>query len=87
MVALLKRAVKVETDSIAGDARVFVSESEDERGVIPETDPPLTDAQTALRLAEEDHIRWQGEVIVVLQRIAPQQLRCLCHAVIAGLPD
>lgn len=77
MVALLERAVKVETDSIAGDARVFVGESEDKRSVVTEADPALTDAQAALRLAEEDDVRGQRKVIVVLQWIAPQQLRCL----------
>lgn len=87
MVPLLKRAVKVEADSIAGDARVFVSKGEDERGVITETDPTLTHAQAALRLAEEDDIRWQREVGVVLQWIAPQQLWCLCHAVTTGLSE
>lgn len=87
MVALLERAVKVEADSIAGDARVFVGESEDKRSVVAEADPALTDAQAALRLAEEDDVRGQRKVIVVLQRIAPQQLRCLCHTIAAGLPD
>ncbi len=83
--ALLERAVEVEADSIASDTGVFVGESEDERGVVTKADPVLTDAQAALRLAEEDDVRGQWETIVVLQWIAPQQLRCLCHAVAAGL--
>lgn len=66
MMSLLERAIKIETDSIACDARVFVSEGEDERSVVAEADPALADAQTALRLAEEDDIRRQRKLIVVL---------------------
>lgn len=86
MVASLEGAVKVEADPISCDAGVFISECEDERGVVTQTDTALSHTQAALRLAEKHHIWGQREVRVVLEGVAPQQLGCLGHALTTGLP-
>ena len=83
----LERAVEVDTDAVARDTRVLVSEREDKGGVVAKADAPLADAQAALGLAEEHHVGWQREVGLVLQRVAAQQLWGLRHAVTAGLPE
>lgn len=71
VVPSLEGAVEVDADPVAGGPRVLVGEGEDEAGVVSEADPALADAQAALRLAEEDHVRREREVVVVLQRVAP----------------
>lgn len=86
VVAALEGAVEVDADAVAGDSRVLVSQGEHEGGVVAEADPPLPDAQAALRLAEEHHVRGEREVVVVLQRIAAEELGGLSKAVAARLP-
>lgn len=83
----LKRAVKVDADAVASDSRVLVREREHEGRVVPEAHAALADAEAALGLAEEHHVRRQREVLVVLKRVATQQLRRLGHTVTTGLPE
>lgn len=85
VVAALEGTVEVDADAVSGDSRVLVSQGEDERGVVPKADPPLPYAQTALRLAEEHHIRGEREVVVVLERIPAEELGGLGQAVAARL--
>lgn len=66
MVASLEAAVKVEADAIARDTRVFISECEDEGGVVAQADTSLPHTQAAFRLAEKYHIWGQREVRMVL---------------------
>lgn len=82
----LEGAVEVDADTIACDARVFVSECEDEGGVVSQADSALPDALASLRLTEEDHVRGQREVRVVLQRVAAKELGGLGPGISAGLP-
>lgn len=86
VVAALEGAVEVDADAVAGDSRVLVGQGEHEGGVVAEADPPLPDAQAALRLAEEHHIWGEREVVVVLQRIAAEELGGLSKAIAARLP-
>lgn len=86
VVAALEGAVEVDADAVAGDSRVLVSQGEHEGGVVAEADPPLPDAQAALRLAEEHHVWGEREVVVVLQRVAAEELGGLSKAIAARLP-
>ena len=82
----LERAVEVDADSIAGDSWVLVGQREDERGVITEANSTLAYTQAALGLAEKHHVWWEREVVVVFQRIATEELRCLGYSVTTWLP-
>lgn len=82
----LEGAVEVDANAIASDARVLVGERENEGGIVAQADPALSDAEAALRLAEEHHVRWEGEVWVVLQWVAAEELGGLSRTVTAGLP-
>lgn len=82
----LERAVEVDTDSVAGDSWVLVGQRENKRGVVAKANPTLAYAQAALWLAEKHHIWWEWEVVVILQRVAAEELRCLGHTVTTWLP-
>lgn len=84
---LLEGAVEVDTNAVTRDSSVLIREGEDERGVIPQAHAPLSHAQAALRLAEENDVRGQGELSVILQWVAPQQLWRLGHTVTARVPE
>lgn len=66
MMSSLKGAVEVDTDSVASNSWVLVSQGENKRGVIAKADPALAYTQAALRLAEENHVWWEWKVLVVL---------------------
>lgn len=82
----LEGAVEVDADSIAGDSWVLISQSENKWGVVTKANSALAYTQAALGLAEKHHVRWEGEVVVVLQWVAAEKLRGLGHAVTAWLP-
>lgn len=83
--AALEGTVEVDADAVAGDSRVLVGQSENEGGVVTEADPPLPYAQAALRLAEEHHVWGKRKVVVVLKRIAAEELGGLRQAIAARL--
>lgn len=83
----LKRSIEVDTDSVAGGSRILVGQRENKGGVITQADPPLADAQAALWLAEEHHIRREREVVVILQGVTSEKLWSLGHTVTTWLPE
>ena len=85
--APLERPVEVEADSVARPAGVLLGEREHEGGAVAPAPhaprpAPTPHAQTSLRLAEEDDVGREGEVGVVVEGVASQQLRGLDDGVV-----
>ena len=86
MMPSLKGAVEVDADSVTSGSRVLVCQRENKGRVIAKANSALAYAQAALWLAEKHHIWWKWEVMVVLQRVAAEELRGLGHTVTTWLP-
>ena len=79
----LKRPVKVHTNAIPNDARIFFCQREHKRGGLAKAHAFWPHTDTSLWLAEEDDIIGQREVLVVFKWVAAQKLWCLWHMVVA----
>lgn len=86
MMPSLKGAVEVDADSVTSGSRILVCQRENKGRVIAKANPALAYAQAAFWLAEKHHIWWKWEVMVVLQRVAAEELRGLGHTVTTWLP-
>ena len=79
----LKWPVKVHTNTIADDARIFFCQCEHKRGGLTKAHAFWPHTNTSLWLAEKDDIVGQRKVLVVFKWVAAQKLWCLRHMVVA----
>lgn len=73
----LERPVEVDADAVSSPAGVFLGQSKHEGAGVAQCQPFLTDADASLRLTEENDVRWERKIAVVIQRIAAQKFRRL----------
>ena len=61
--------VEVHADAEALPVGVLLRQREDERSQLTERSALMARIDAALRLTEEDHVGWQGEILVIFQRV------------------
>jgi hypothetical protein len=66
--------VEVDANPVPGLSRVLVGEGEDEGGSLAEGRPSGSHRRAPLRLAEVHHVEGHGEILVVLDGVAAEEL-------------
>ena len=75
-------SIKIHANAEALPIGIFFRQREDERGQLTKGRALMTRVDTTFGLTEEDHVRRQGEVFVIFQRIPTEQFGRLRHVIV-----